>query len=112
MSDKSGQDLINEINELRKSLGDAQKEFYQRGQTAAEAEKAHDIAFALAILEEKGKGTPATLIEKLVKGKPDIADLKSKWNIAETLYKSADKAIDNYKKQLSILNTMLEKGLG
>lgn len=104
MTEKSGQDLTIEISELRKKLNDAQASFKKRGVEWAKAEYDHDIAFAKAMLIEKENGTPATIIEKIVKGREEVAELKLKMNTAEVLYKSADKAIDNYKKQLGILN--------
>lgn len=100
----TGQDLTIEIEKLRKKLDQAQAQFVERGKAYAQAEHDYDVAFAKALLIEKENGTPVTIIEKIVKGQEETAKLKLAMNTAEVLYKSADKAIDNYKKQMTILN--------
>jgi hypothetical protein len=108
----SGQDLIIEITKLRQKLNSAQAAFQKNGIALAEAEKHYNIAFAQSILMEKDKGTAATLIEKLVKGKPSIAELKFLMDVADVNYRSADKAIDTFKKEIGVVNDQIAREWG
>lgn len=107
-----GYDLIKQLEDLTEKLNKAQKAFKDNGEAYANAERLHDISFAKALLEEKENGVQATIIEKVVKGRDDIAELKFKLNVAETLFKAADKAIDSYKLQMRMINDQIQREWG
>lgn len=105
-------DLILEIQQRMKTLDIALKEYGKRGKDYAEAERQYRTALSGKILEERDKGTPVTIISDVCRGSAVIADLKFKRDVAETLYKSAQEALNCYKLQIRILENQLEREWG
>ena len=108
----SGQDLYNELQKLRGKLNLAQTKFVENGKAYAQAEHDYNVAFAQTLLLEKDKGTAITILDKVVKGEKIIAKLKLEMQIAESLYKAADKAIDSYKLQMRMVNDQISREHG
>lgn len=108
----TGQDLYSEMSQLRKKLNKAQEAFLKNGKDYAQAEHDYEVAFAKELLIQKDNGVAVTILDKVVKGTPHIAKLKLELNIAETMYKAADKAIDSYKLQMRIINDQISREHG
>ena len=108
----TGQDLFIEIDRLFKKLNVAQNKFLENGKAYAQAEHDYEVAFAKELLIQKDNGVAVTILDKVVKGTPHIAKLKLDLNIAETLYKAADKAIDSYKLQMRMINDQITREHG
>lgn len=102
-------DLINAIGEKTALLDEAIRQMGKRGHAYAEAESNYRIALAKAILQEREKGTPVTIISDICKGKLEIAKLRFERDCAEIMYKSALEAINNYKLQIRILDSQIER---
>lgn len=102
-------DLMVEIKRNMKLLTNAQREFRDRGIEYANQKREYDMALQKRILILKDQGFAATLIEKLAKGSEDVAELSFKLASAEVLYRSADKAIDVYKKNITVLNDQINR---
>ena len=103
------QDLIIELNALRKALNQAIDEFKKRGRDKAKAEHDYRIALAQEILilrDEEKKGV--TLIPDLARGKREIAKLKFNRDFAETLYESCQQYIYLKKKELDIVERQIQ----
>ena len=102
----NGQDLMNEIKNYGDLLNKAVPEFKQRGIDKALTEKNYRIALATEFLKLRSEGEKVTIMSDLARGKEEVADLKFKRDVAETLYESAKEAIYIYKKQMDTLMTI------
>lgn len=107
MSDNS--DLINQISDKVALLDKALRQLGRRGKGYAEAEKQYRMELAKAMLEERAKGTPVTIISDICRGKPEIAKLRFERDCAEVVYKSAQEAINNYKLQIRIMDAQVQR---
>ncbi|KXG78269.1 hypothetical protein [Thermotalea metallivorans] len=102
------QDLVKELDEQRKTLTKAIGILKKRGIEKAETEKNYRIAVAKEILKLRDEGIPVTIISDLVRGKEEIADLKMKRDIAETMYESCLQKIYQTKLELGIIERQIE----
>jgi hypothetical protein len=103
------QDLINELQTRIKTLDVALKAFGKRGIERAEAEKAYRTALAKKILIERDNKVPVTIISDVCRGSAEIADLKLKRDIADTMYDSAKEAINVYKLNIKVIEGQIER---
>lgn len=70
------QDLYGEREQLFDQLMQELEALRRTGQQYAENEAEYRKALRIAILEERSKGTPVTVISDLCRGRPDIAEKK------------------------------------
>lgn len=103
------QDLYLELQEKMKKLDTALAVFSKRGAERAEAEKAYRIKLAFAMLEERANGTPVSILSDVCKGKDDVAELKLKRDVAESLYDSAKEACNIYKLEVRVIEEAIER---
>ena len=87
------QDLYGEREQLFDQLMQELEALRRTGQQYAENEAEYRKALRIAILEERSKGTPVTVISDLCRGRPDIAEKKQLRDCAEALYKASSEAI-------------------
>lgn len=102
------QDLVIEINSLRKTLNLAINELKKRGIAKGESEQNYRIALAKEILLQREKGVPVTIISDICRGNKEIAKLKLDRDIAETLYETALQKIYSTKIELGIVERQIE----
>ena len=99
-------ELQNKITQLNVSL----KMLRDTGTNLAEAEKNYKIVLRNEALKLRAeKGMPVTLISKIIYGVPNVADLRFKRDVAETIYKSNQEAINTLKLQIRIVESQLER---
>lgn len=104
-----GYDLILEIDKKTALLDKALRESRDRGIASADAEKAYRVALAKAMLLEREKGTPVTILADICRGSEEIARLRQERDIADALYKAAKEAINVCKIQLRVLQEQAER---
>lgn len=102
------QDLMIQTKSLRDKLNFAIKELKQRGTNKAEAEANYRMALAEKMLIERDKGMPVTIINDICRGDKEIAALKMKRDIAETLYDTCLQAIYATKLELNIVMDFMD----
>lgn len=107
-----GMQLYQELDQKQRMLDAAVRELRARGTALAKAERDYRIAKAGAILEERAKGTPATLTADIVKGRKDIAKLCFERDCADVVYKSALEAINALKLQLRLIEAQVQREWG
>lgn len=105
-------DLISEIQEKTRLLDAAIKQLSKRGQAYADSERTYRIALAKRILELRETGVPVTIISDICRGDKEIAGLRFDRDCAEIVYKSAQEAINNYKLQIRILDSQVQREWG
>ena len=101
------QDLIIELQDLRKTLNLAIEVLKERGYKKAQAEQNYRVALAKEILTNRDKGVPVTIISDICRGNEEIAKLKLERDIAETLYDTAQQKIYSTKLELQIVENQL-----
>jgi len=102
------QDLLNELNRQRKTLDRAISALVTRGKEKAEAERNYRVALAKEILIQRDAGMPVTIISDVCRGKEEIADLKMKRDIAETMWETCLQKIYSCKINIGILEGLME----
>ena len=100
----SGQTQVEQILKAKELMEEANKQFRIHGIEYAENEKLYRVALAKRILILKEEGYAATLILDLSRGTPEVAELKQKRDISNTLMMSAQSAIYNYRLEYKLLN--------
>ena len=66
-------------------------------------------ALRIAILEERAKGTPVTIISDLCRGRADIAEKKQLRDCAEALYKASSEAIMALKLRIKTVDADIQR---
>lgn len=102
------QDLYIELSTLRTDLNKAITILKERGQAKAIAERDYRVAVAKEMLILRDEKIPVTIINDLVRGKEEIAELKLQRDIAETLYDSAFQYIYSAKLNIGIVERQME----
>lgn len=96
-------DRLADLNERR--VGEMRK----AGVAYAENEAAYRKALAIAILEERAKGMPVTVIPDICRGREDIAELKLRRDAAEVNYKAFGEEINVNKLRIRVLEGQLQR---
>ena len=103
------QDLYGEREQLFDQLMQELEALLRTGQQYAENEAEYRKALLIAILEERSKGTPVTVISDLCRGRPDIAEKKQLRDCAEALYKASQEAINVYKLKIRTVDEDIKR---
>lgn len=74
------------------------------GREAAMADAHYRKVKALAILEERQKGTPATLCKDVIYSRPDVQEALTARNCTQAVYESDREAINTEKLHLRIID--------
>ena len=105
----SGFELTNELQENMNYLNLALKELKKRGRTKAESEHDYKVKQAQKIYVLREEGHPVTIISDLVKGSPEIAELRKQRDLAKSLYESCLQAIYSYKIKIGIVERQIQR---
>ena len=97
--------LQDKVQELEKSV----KALRKTGNEYAEANHNYKIAVSQTALRLKDEGMPVTLIDKVIYGHPDVAELRLKRDIAEVLYKANQEHINATKLQIRLLEAQIQR---
>lgn len=103
------QDLYGEREQLFDQLMQELEALRRTGQQYAENEAEYRKALRIAILEERSKGTPVTVISDLCRGRPDIAEKKQLRDCAEALYKASNEAIMALKLRIKVVDADIQR---
>lgn len=102
-------DLFNELNNLTSQLNNSLKQLRTNGIKLAEAEKEYKIAVNKKALELRSQDVPVTLINQIIYGYQDIAQLRFLRDSAEVVYNANKEAINTLKLQIRIISNQLDK---
>lgn len=102
-------DLWSEIQSKTKQLDYSVKELRKSGTAYAEAERAYKIKLREACLRLKGEGMAIGMISLTCYGVPEIAELRFRRDVAETVYKANQEAINSIKLQLRLLDNQVSR---
>lgn len=102
-------DLINELNDLSAKLTVSGKQMQKYGLELAEAERDYKITLRQEALKLREQGTPVTLINQIIYGVPEVANLRFKRDVAETMYKVSIESINTLKLKIRILDAQIQR---
>ena len=101
--------MWNEIQEKQKMLDKAIETFAQNGYDLAMKEKKYKIALNKRALELRSQDMPVTLINQIVYGYEDIAELRFERDTAKVKYKANEEYINTIKLQQRLLDGQLNR---
>lgn len=104
--------MWDEIEEKNKQLDLAINDLAKNGYDLAEKEKAYKIAVNKKALELRAEDMPVTLINQIIYGYEDIAELRFKRDVAEVKYNTNQEYINTIKLQIRIIESQLGREWG
>lgn len=112
MSAFDGYDLEHEQITAYKAMEKSNKEAFDQDKEKAEYEKQYDIALGQKILVLREDGVQASIVEKVAKSDPDIAELKFKANVCEASARASKENINIKKKLFDSIEATKKRELG
>lgn len=85
------------------------EEMRKSGMAAAQADAEYRAIKAKAILEEKAKGTPATLCRDVIYARPDVQSALMNRNCTQAVYEADRESINSMKLKLRITDAQLAR---
>lgn len=107
-----GYDLVNELNDLCNKLSVSGKQMARYGRELAEAERDYKVCLRQEALKMRKNGEAIGMIDKTVYGIPEVADLRFKRDIAETMYKVSQESINTLKLKIRVLDAQISREWG
>lgn len=108
-----GLDLVNELNDLCAKLTVSGRQMMKYGNALAEAERNYKVKLREEALRLRTtKDMPVTLINQVVYGIPEVAELRFKRDVAETMYKVSQESINTLKLKIRILDAQIQREWG
>lgn len=105
-------DLLIELNEKRALLDKAIETLANNGYDLAAKERDYKIAINKKALELRAEDTPVTLINTIIYGYEDIAQLRFNRDTAQVKYNANNEYINTLKLQIKILENQLSREYG
>ena len=105
-------DLVNEIFNKSEELSQSIKLLRKNGEDLAEREKNYKIKLSQTALKLKDDGMPVTLINQVIYGMSEVADLRFKRDCADALYKANLEHIQVVKLQLRLMEAQVNREYG
>lgn len=102
-------DLWQEISQKTKQLDACVRELRRSGTAYAEAERDYKVKLREWCLRLREQGYAVGIIDKVCYGVQEVAELRFKRDIAETVYKANQEAINSIKLQLRLLDAQLSR---
>lgn len=103
-------DLFNELEQKIKELNISIKKLRETGSNYALAEKEYKITLRQEALKLRAeKGMPVTLIQQVVYGVPEVAEKRYERDMAESIYKANQEAINSTKLQIRVIESQLDR---
>ena len=102
-------DLLNELQNLTKQLNNSLKQLRTNGIKLAESEKEYKIAINKKALMLKSEDMPVTLINQVIYGYEDIAQLRFLRDSADVVYHANIEAINTLKLQIRIIENQIKR---
>lgn len=102
-------DLWQEIEQKRKELNVCIMEMRKSGTAYAQAEREYKVKLREWCLKLRSQDMPIGLIDKTCYGIPEVADMRFKRDVAETVWKANQEAVNSIKLQLRLLDNQLQR---
>lgn len=105
-------DLYNELNVKTQQLEASIKSLRVNGTEYAKAERDYKILLRQECLRLRDEGMAIGMIDKTCFGIPSVAEARFKRDVAESIYKANQEAINSIKLQLRLIENQLQREYG
>lgn len=105
-------DLLNELQQKIRELEASIKMLRRTGTAYAEAERDYKILLRQECLKLRNEGMAIGMIDKACYGIPEVAAARFQRDVAETVYKANQEAINSTKLQLRLLEGQIQREWG
>lgn len=105
-------DLLNELQQKIRELEASIKMLRRTGTAYAEAERDYKILLRQECLKLRSEGMAIGMIDKTCYGIPEVAAARFRRDVAETVYKANQEAINSTKLQLRLLEGQIQREWG
>lgn len=103
-------ELFEELEKLIKELDYSVKQLRKNGTALAEAERSYKICLMQQALKLRSdENMPVTLINQIIYGIKEVADLRYDRDVKETTYQANQEAINSIKLKLRILENQFNR---
>lgn len=106
------QDLLRDLERVRKDLDTAMSMLRQNGNAWALKSKNYNIAKYETAMRLRDGGMPVTMIEAIIKGHPDVTDKLYERDQAYVMYDSNKEAINKLKRDLTVIENQIAREWG
>ena len=107
-----GLQAIQQLNDLQIALNETINLKGVQGKELADAEKEYKIALQQQVLILKDQGMAATLINLVVYGMPEVAELRYRRDFAKSRYEVSGEKINALKLNIRVLQDIIDKEWG
>lgn len=108
----NGQDLEIAQRKAYTSMEESNKNALEKDKEKAEYDEQYEVALSKEMLLLRTDGSPASMVEKVAKGKPEIAHLKFLSAVAEAEARASKENINIKKKIFDSLEATKKRELG
>ena len=108
----NGQELVEQREEIKKTLHRSMDKMYTNGVNYAEKTRQYRMLLAQTILSLKSDGIQISILDKVAKGQNDVAQAELEMLTAEVLYKSSQENIMIQKKLLDSIEEEIKREWG
>ena len=105
-------DLYVELQAKTRQLEASIKQLRQNGTAYAQAEREYKILLRQECLRLRDEGMAIGMIDKTCYGIPTVAEARFKRDVAETVYKANQEAINSVKLQLRLIESQISREWG
>lgn len=105
-------DLLQELQHKTQQLEKSIRLLRQNGTAYAEAERNYKILLRKECLKLRDDGMAIGMIDKTCYGIPSVAEARFKRDVAETIYKANQEAINSTKLQLRLIESQIQREWG
>lgn len=103
------QDLMNEMENMRKELHDSMRMLRKNGETLAHREYDYQVCKAQTVLQMKAQGCTITEIQLSIKGQPAVAEALLERDKAKTMYEANQEHINVVKLELRVVENQIRR---
>lgn len=102
-------DLYQELQNKQKQLDISIKTLRQSGTNYAQAERDYKVKLREECLKLRDEGMAIGMIDKTCYGIPSVAELRFNRDVAETIYKANQEAINSIKLQMRLIEAQISR---
>ena len=102
-------DLYNELQQQVDLLQKSLEKLKETGRSYASAEKEYKVLLRQEILKMRDNGEAIGVITLTCYGIPSVAEARFKRDVAESLYKANQEAINTYKLKIKLIENQLQR---
>ena len=105
-------ELSEELRTKVRQLDVSVRQLRLNGTAYAEAERDYKVVLRKEALKLRDDGMPVTLIDKVIYGVPSVAEARFKRDVADTVYKANQEAINSIKLQMRLIEAQIGREWG